>query len=121
MFNIVGKDHNDLKLVRTKQGNMGINFIDTEENQRTIARKSKDHKIWFKNTEKITYKSTILDDLLTLPEMKGIQKVFIKIDVEGFEHFALQGGVEFFKKIDIKGILFVCFIVDSSSDLWEHR
>ena len=71
---MVGKDHNDLKLVRTKQGNMGINCIDTEDNQRLIARKTKDHKEWFKNIEKITYKSTVLDGLLTLPEMKDIKK-----------------------------------------------
>ena len=83
---------------------MGINFIDTEDNQRIIGRKTDDHKEWFRHTEKITYKSTVLDDLLALPEMKDIKKIFLKIDVEGFEHFALQASDRLFDKVDVKGI-----------------
>lgn len=46
----------------------------------------------------------VLDDLLTLPFINLFPKVFIKMDIEGFEHKALERAYQFFDKIFVQGI-----------------
>ncbi|CAC5400452.1 unnamed protein product [Mytilus coruscus] len=49
--------------------------------------------------------STTLDKLLFIPQMQNFKKVFIKIDVEGHEHRVLLGAKDFFKRLDVQGII----------------
>ncbi|CAG2204890.1 unnamed protein product [Mytilus edulis] len=49
--------------------------------------------------------SVTLDDLLNLPQIHKFKKVFVKLDVEGHEHRVLLGGKEFFKRLDVHGII----------------
>jgi hypothetical protein len=42
---------------------------------------------------------------LDLPEISHFHKVFIKMDVEGFEHKVLLGAEKFFQKLDVRGII----------------
>ena len=46
-----------------------------------------------------------IDDLLDLPIIAGFQKVFIKIDIEGFEDRAIKMSHNFFTKIDVRGVI----------------
>lgn len=46
-----------------------------------------------------------MDDLLELPIMKEFQKVFIKMDVEGFEARAVEKATKFFEKINVVGFV----------------
>ncbi|XP_076081479.1 uncharacterized protein LOC143052357 isoform X1 [Mytilus galloprovincialis] len=45
-----------------------------------------------------------VDDILKLPGF-DFKKVVIKMDVEGYEHFALQGASDFFSKVDVQAVL----------------
>ncbi|XP_052083673.1 uncharacterized protein LOC127721002 [Mytilus californianus] len=49
--------------------------------------------------------SATLDDILLIPQIHKFQKVFMKIDVEGHEHRVLLGAKEFFKQLDVQGII----------------
>ncbi|XP_052096082.1 uncharacterized protein LOC127731178 [Mytilus californianus] len=49
--------------------------------------------------------SVTLDDILYLPQIHKFKKVFVKLDVEGHEHRVLLGGKEFFKRLDVHGII----------------
>ena len=55
-----------------------------------------------------TYKDKVLtakvDDILQLPGF-NFKKVVIKMDVEGYEHFALRGASDFFSKVDVQAVL----------------
>lgn len=44
----------------------------------------------------------LLDDILGLPEKPS--RVVIKMDVEGYEHFVLEGGTYFFKQVFVKAV-----------------
>ncbi|XP_078321942.1 uncharacterized protein LOC144621870 [Crassostrea virginica] len=46
-----------------------------------------------------------MDDLLQLPIIKHFKKVFIKMDVEGFEARAVEKAKEFFKHIKVVGFI----------------
>ncbi|OWF40929.1 uncharacterized protein LOC110463123 [Mizuhopecten yessoensis] len=48
--------------------------------------------------------SATLDDLLNLPDF-NFSRVVIKMDVEGYEHKVVRGGVEFFDKVAVPTIL----------------
>ncbi|CAC5391395.1 unnamed protein product [Mytilus coruscus] len=54
------------------------------------------------------YKDKVLtakvDDILKLPGF-DFKKVVIKMDVEGYEHFALKGASDFFSKVDVQAVL----------------
>ncbi|CAC5403262.1 unnamed protein product [Mytilus coruscus] len=65
---------------------------------------NKQYNGYFSN-KTVQQNSATLDDLLYLPQIKQFQKVFIKMDVEGHEHRVLLGGTEFFKRIDVHGII----------------
>ncbi|VDI16357.1 Hypothetical predicted protein [Mytilus galloprovincialis] len=49
--------------------------------------------------------SVTLDDLFLIPQIHKFKKVFIKIDVEGHEHRVLLGAKEFFKRLEVQGIV----------------
>ncbi|KAK3104038.1 hypothetical protein FSP39_023906 [Pinctada imbricata] len=52
------------------------------------------------------YVNTItMDDLLNLTVINDFKKVFIKIDIEGFEHRAINRSHKLFEKLEIVGIL----------------
>jgi hypothetical protein len=55
----------------------------------------------------IPQNSVTLNDLLDLPQIHRFKKAFIKMDVEGHEHRVLLGAREFFKRIDVHGILYI--------------
>lgn len=44
----------------------------------------------------------LLDDILGLPDKPS--RVVIKMDVEGYEHFVLEGGTYFFKQVFVKAV-----------------
>ncbi|XP_062603126.1 uncharacterized protein LOC134264884 [Saccostrea cucullata] len=46
-----------------------------------------------------------MDDLLDLPAIKHFKKVFIKMDVEGFEARAVEKATKFFEKIKVVGFV----------------
>jgi FkbM family methyltransferase len=56
-----------------------------------------------------------VDDILDLPEISHFHEVFIKMDVEGFEHKVLLGAEKFFQKLDVRGI-----IMEWVSHLYNH-
>ena len=45
------------------------------------------------------------DDLLKLDRIKEARKVFIKMDIEGYEAHALQEAEMFFRRIDVIGVM----------------
>lgn len=64
----------------------------------------KQYKTYF-SLKTVEENSTTLDDLLLIPQIHKFQKVFIKVDVEGHEHRVLLGAKEFFKRLDVQGII----------------
>ena len=46
-------------------------------------------------------KTIRFDDLLPILTAKGIERVLIKIDIEGSENFALEGGEQIFNQLDV--------------------
>lgn len=45
-----------------------------------------------------------LDDILNIPGF-NFKKVIMKMDVEGYENYVLNGGQEFFNKVDVQAVL----------------
>ena len=45
-----------------------------------------------------------LDDILKLPGF-NFKKVIMKMDVEGYENYVLNGGEEFFNQVDVQAVL----------------
>lgn len=64
-------------------------------------------KYWDKAT--VEQDAVALDNLLNLPKISRFQRVFIKMDVEGHEHKVLQGGIDFFDKVHVAGIVMEWF------------
>ncbi|KAK3086343.1 hypothetical protein FSP39_017100 [Pinctada imbricata] len=80
--------------------NMGGTFVDS---QAEFVKKIKGKTVSGNHYSNIT--TITVDDLLTLPVIDKFQKVFIKMDIEGFEARAFEKAKKFFKKIYVKGVL----------------
>ena len=98
--NAIGADHKSLRYIQTK-ANYGFNFVEDKHTKNVMY--GTFGKGMFSGSQSI-YNSMRLDDMLDLPSFKGIKQVFIKIDVEGFEHKVIEGSEKFFKTVKVAGV-----------------
>lgn len=81
------------------KGNMGGTYVDVNANHIKQLKEGE-----AQGTYGQVYSIT-LDDLLELPVIKHFRKVFIKMDIEGFEDRAVERATQFFEKVNVVGIL----------------
>ncbi|CAC5391548.1 unnamed protein product [Mytilus coruscus] len=79
----------------------GVNHVDSDG----IWDKMKKKFYEFNFGKTVQENSTTLDNLFFLPQIQKFQKVFVKMDVEGHEHRVLLGAKNFFKQLDVHGII----------------
>ncbi|CAG2220604.1 unnamed protein product [Mytilus edulis] len=80
----------------------GLNHVDSDGIWDKMRRKFSGRHF---KTKTVQENAATLDNLLLIPQMQQFKKVFIKIDVEGHEHRVLLGAKEFFKRLDVQGII----------------
>lgn len=80
--------------------NMGGTFVDVDSSHIKYLKEGRAQGGTYGQVYTIT-----MDDLLDLPVMKHFQNVVIKMDIEGFEHRALEKAARFFEKINVKGFI----------------
>ena len=98
--NAIGSDHTNVRYIQTK-ANFGFNFVESNHTHKVIY--DAERKGMFNGKTSI-HNSIRLDDILELPSFVGIKQVFIKMDVEGFEHKVIEGSEKFFKNIKVAGV-----------------
>lgn len=101
VHNAISSDHRNVKLVKAKHGNFGIQFIESEDTRTSMHRTLARTLYTNKTTE---YKSVTLDDILDIPNIGVVRLAFIKMDVEGFEHKILKAADKFFAKVYVLGV-----------------
>ncbi|XP_063399345.1 uncharacterized protein LOC134683971 [Mytilus trossulus] len=79
----------------------GVNHVDSDG----IWDKMKKKFFEFNFGKTVQENSTTLDNILFLPQIQKFKKVFVKMDVEGHEHRVLLGAKQFFKRLDVHGII----------------
>lgn len=57
------------------------------------------------NRKTVRHDAVALDSFLDLPFINRFQRVLVKMDVEGHEDKVLQGGVNFFDKMHVAGVI----------------
>ena len=100
IHNALSNTNDDVKLTLPANEDFGLAFIDQGDVRDDMA------KLWGADTwgkKTVTVKATTLDDLVTLPEYKSLKKVFIKIDIQGFEHKILETSKKFFDDGKLQG------------------
>ena len=98
--NAIGADHMPLRYIQTRS-DFGFNFVDSNHTK-DVMYGTFGKKMF--NGSVALYNSIRLDDLLELPSFKGVKQVFVKIDVEGYEHKVIEGSDKFFKDIKVAGV-----------------
>lgn len=101
IHNIISDNHEKHDFRYSKGGDYGSVHVDADG---IWDKMKKTYDTYFQENT-IPQSSVTLNDLLDLPQIHRFKKVFIKMDVEGHEHRVLLGGREFFKRIDIHGIV----------------
>lgn len=98
VHNAITNGHTTVNL-GVDENNMGGTFVDVE------ASHIKKLKL---GRAKGTYgkvNTITMDDLLDLPVIRHFQKVFLKMDIEGFEARALQNSSKFFDKVNVSAFI----------------
>ena len=101
IHNALSSNHDDVKLVLPTNEDFGLSLVE-QGNIRGDMSKIWGLKTFSKNT--ITVKSATLNDIVTLPEYKSITTVFIKIDIQGFEHKILEASKKIFDEGKLIGL-----------------
>ncbi|CAC5405305.1 unnamed protein product [Mytilus coruscus] len=105
VHNALSNDHKDVPFAFPKKGEFALGFVEQgkQEKDDVVQEMS---KLWgnFYNKNTVLLKAAKLDDIITLPEFKAISKVFLKIDVQGFEHKVFEGAEKLFQSGKVKGI-----------------
>ncbi|VDI11170.1 Hypothetical predicted protein [Mytilus galloprovincialis] len=97
-------DSSGTRELRYTAGNsdFGLNHVDTDGIWDKMKRKFSGRHF---KTKTVQENSATLDSLLFIPQIQKFKKVFIKIAVEGHEHRVCLGAKEFFKRLDVQGII----------------
>ncbi|KAK3086336.1 hypothetical protein FSP39_017017 [Pinctada imbricata] len=98
VHNAVSNDHTEVSLGVDKN-NMGGTFVDVDADHIKKLKLGRAQGSYGK------IHTVTMDDILTLPIIDKFQKVFIKMDIEGFEARAVQKASNLFKKIKIVGFV----------------
>lgn len=101
IHNIISDNHEKHDFRYSKGGDYGSVHVDSDG----IWEKMKKQYVGYFQKYTIPQNSVTLNDLLDLPQIHRFKKAFIKMDVEGHEHRVLLGAREFFKRIDVHGIV----------------
>ena len=96
IHNAISDGHSEVNLGVDKN-NMGGTYVDVEADHIKKLKLGRAQGTYGLVT------TITMDDLLELPVVDKFQKVFIKMDIEGFEHRAVRKSYELFKKLRIVG------------------
>lgn len=102
IYNALSNTHEQIDIQLNGKGDFGTIFVDAD-NVSDLKRKSPAFK--GNRGQSVKINTVKVDDILDLPEISHFHKVFIKMDVEGFEHKVLLGAEKFFQKLDVRGII----------------
>ena len=102
IHNAVSDNHTQVSFVMGNNGEFGASFVDEEKLRK---HKIENSFVSFDTQNLVNVNTVLLDDLLELPLIKEFKTVFIKMDVEGFEHKVLGGARKLFQTMNILGIL----------------
>ena len=102
VHNTLSNDHKDVPFAFPNKGEYALGFVDREKDNVEKEMSKMFGKFYRKTT--VPLKAAILDDIMTLPEFKAMPKVFIKIDVQGFEHKVFEGSEKLFQSGKVNGI-----------------
>ncbi|KAK3097103.1 hypothetical protein FSP39_006356 [Pinctada imbricata] len=80
-------------------GCMGCSFV-TDDKDVFQSRKKKMEGLFEEKIPAVT-----LDDLLQLEDVQSSNSIFMKMDIEGYEHHVFDGAGEFFRTKDVIGII----------------
>ncbi|XP_062574259.1 uncharacterized protein LOC134236093 [Saccostrea cucullata] len=96
IYNALSDVHETVSL-GADRGNIGGTFVAKDKNPNKVrgSRVSGNYG----NVQTAT-----LDDILELPDF-NLNKVIIKMDVEGYENRVFRGGENFFNKVDVRAVL----------------
>lgn len=98
IMNAISSRHETVSLAADDK-NYGGTFIDQNADYIKSVKGKTVTGLHYNNISTIVF-----DDLLTLPFISLFPRVFIKMDIEGFEHKALERAHQFFANIFIQGI-----------------
>ncbi|XP_052083551.1 uncharacterized protein LOC127720843 [Mytilus californianus] len=102
VHNALSNDHQDVPFAFPSKGEYALGFADQGKDNVVKEMSKLFGNFYSKNT--VPLKAAILDDIMTLAEFKAMQKVFIKIDVQGFEHKVFEGSEKLFHSGKVNGV-----------------
>ncbi|CAG2248696.1 unnamed protein product [Mytilus edulis] len=102
VHNTLSNDHKDVPFAFPNKGEYALGFVDQGKDN-VVKEMSKMFGKFYRKTT-VPLKAAILDDIMTLPEFKAMLKVFIKIDIQGFEHKVFEGSEKLFESGKVNGI-----------------
>lgn len=97
VHNAIGNKHEIVRMAKHKNS-YGSSFVDRADMRNRLGG-------LVLGTFNNSIYSITFKDLLQLDVIKHFKKVFIKMDIEGFENRALEGALEFFKQVEVVGII----------------
>ncbi|VDI28527.1 Hypothetical predicted protein [Mytilus galloprovincialis] len=105
VHNALSNDHKDVPFAFPKKGEYALGFVEQGKQDKDDVVQEMS-KLWgnFYNKNTILLKAAKLDDIMTLREFKAMPKVFLKIDVQGFEHKVFEGAEKLFQSGKVTGI-----------------
>lgn len=100
VYNAVGDTHEpSIMSFEAKQNAFGYVGSDPTIEKRKHAEEPQ--HTW----HRVNVPTVLLNDLLVLDYFKSFKRVFMKLDVEGAENHVFNGSREFFRKVDVVGIV----------------